>query len=104
MPLLEIVVQAPPLLEVILDQDGSPEVQLITGGLQGPPGLGADLFEQSFASAPVWIVNHNLARSPATVRVLTPGGIEVEASVTETSLNQIVISFASAQAGRVIIF
>ncbi len=61
-------------------------------------------FEQSFAAAPSWTVNHNLGRSPTAVRVLTPGGVEVEAEVTEISLNQIVVQFASPQAGRVVIF
>lgn len=71
-------------------------------GPTGPPGsVGA--FGQSFAMSPSWTVNHNLGRSPAAVRVLSPGGIEVEAEVAEISLNQIIVLFASAQAGRVIV-
>lgn len=38
MALLEIILQAPPLLEVIIEDDGPAEVELLTGGVQGPPG------------------------------------------------------------------
>lgn len=61
-------------------------------------------FEATFAAAPSWTVNHNLARRPTAVRVLSPGGVECEAEVIETTLNQLVVIFASAQAGRVIVF
>jgi len=50
-----------------------------------------------------WTINHNLGRNPVAVRVLSPGGIEVIASVLNVSVNQVVVSFASAQAGSVII-
>ena len=61
-------------------------------------------YEASFAAALSWTVNHNLGRVVSAVRLLSPGGVEVEAQVVETSLNQIVVSFASAQAGRVVVF
>ena len=68
------------------------------------PGDGAAAFGQTFSAAPSWTVNHNLGRSPAAVRVLGPGGVEAEADVTETTLNQVIVSFASPQAGRVVVF
>ena len=92
---VEVLGSSPTLVEVITEG---------TQGVRGLPGAGVEPFEQAFAASPSWTVNHNLARRPSTVRVLTPGGIEAQASVTDTSLNQLVISFASAQAGRVVIF
>lgn len=73
-------------------------------GDEGPPGPGAIPFEQTFASAPSWTVNHNLGRSPASVRVVTPGGIQIEADISEISVNQVIVSFSVPHAGRVMIF
>lgn len=61
-------------------------------------------FTATFSAALQWIVNHNLARRPMSVRVLTVGGVEVEAEVVDMTDNQCIVSFASAQAGRVIVF
>jgi hypothetical protein len=52
----------------------------------------------------VWTVNHNLGRSPGSVRVLSPGGVELFADVLETSLNQLTVSFVVALTGRVLVF
>ena len=58
-------------------------------------------FEQVFSSAAsIWTVNHNLGYRP-NVQVLTLGGLEIEALVQHTSVNQAVVHFSSAQTGRV---
>ncbi len=51
-----------------------------------------------------WTVNHNLGRSPGSVRVLSAGGIELFCDVVETSTNQLTVSFVVAQTGRVLVF
>lgn len=51
-----------------------------------------------------WTVNHNLGRSPGSVRVLSAGGVELFCDVLETSLNQLTVSFVVAQTGRVLVF
>lgn len=84
--------------------DAPSVVRVMAVGTQGPAGAGvATPFEQNFAAAASWTVNHNLGRRPASVRVLTPGGVEAEADVTEISLNQVIVSFAAPQAGRAIV-
>ena len=57
-------------------------------------------FEQAFASALSWIVNHNLGREPF-VSVLNTGGSELIAEVQHTSINQSIVYFSAAQAGRI---
>lgn len=69
----------------------------VSGG--DPPSLVFDFGSPSSS----WIVNHNMARSPSSVRVLSIGGVEVEAQVTETSTNQLVVQFSSPQVGRVVV-
>ncbi len=67
----------------------------------GPPG-DAEPYEQTFASSASWTVNHNLARS-VVAQVLSPGGVEVEAAVTYVSVNQLVVSFSTPYAGKVVV-
>lgn len=50
-----------------------------------------------------WTVNHNFGRAPASVRVLSIGGVEMIADVVETSVNQVVISFAAPISGRAVL-
>lgn len=73
-------------------------VQTSVGGGDSP----ALLFDFGSPSSS-WIVNHNMSRSPSSVRVLSVGGVEVEAQITETSLNQLVVQFSSPQTGRVVV-
>lgn len=74
-------------------------------GIQGPPGGGAGgvtPFDYVQASAALtWTINHNFGRNPVSVRVMTAGGVEVEAEVIDTSINQTVVLFKTPQAGRV---
>jgi hypothetical protein len=73
-------------------------------GPKGADGVGANPFEfiQSSAASQ-WTVNHNLGYRPSSIRVLSPGGIEMEAEVNEISLNQIIVIFLAPMAGRVVI-
>lgn len=48
-----------------------------------------------------WTVNHNLGRRPASVAVLSVGGVEVNAAVTHISINQLIVEFAAPQVGSV---
>lgn len=54
-------------------------------------------------SSAFWIVNHNLGRSPASVRVLSAGGVEISCDVVETSINQLTISLIQPQIGRALV-
>lgn len=74
--------------------------------LQGPPGRdssagGARFTHTQATAASTWTVNHNMGVRPAAVSVLSPGGVEVEATVTHISLNQLIITFAAPYAGTV---
>lgn len=68
-------------------------------GPQGPAGL--DLHyahEQSVASA-MWTVNHSLGKFPS-VTVVDSSGREVEGDVSHTNVNQTVLTFGAAFAGK----
>lgn len=72
----------------------------------GPPGptgaTGGEPFE-FFQNTPAmtWTVNHNFGRFPAAVMVLSPGGVEVEALVTNVNANQLVVQFVIPYTGSV---
>lgn len=66
----------------------------------GTGGTGVASFEQAFTSALTWTVNHNLGREPF-VNVLSTGGSELLAEIQHTSVNQFIVYFSSAQAGRI---
>jgi len=74
---------------------------LPVAAIVGPPGAAASSFEhvQSVASAS-WTVNHNLGRWPSAVTIVSPGGVEVDATVTHVTTAQLTIEFASPFAGR----
>lgn len=71
-------------------------------GPEGPAGpAGGAEFEQEFSSPLIqWLVNHNLGKRPV-VSVMNTGGIEVIADIQHTSINQLVVNFSSAIAGRI---
>lgn len=50
-----------------------------------------------------WIVNHNLGRSLASVRVLTVGGVEMLCDVVEASPNQVVLTFSQPFSGKALV-
>lgn len=102
------VVETPTTVEVT-EQKAS-AVVLVTGGKQGipgppgPMGPGATVYSYVPPSPlALWVVNHNLGYYPSSVRVLSPGGVEVNAEVVDISINQLQIIFSSAQSGRALI-
>lgn len=72
-------------------------------GPQGPTGpTGGNQYVHVQSSALVtWTVNHNLGHYP-DVTILSVGGIEVVAGIAHQSLNQFLVTFASAQSGQAI--
>jgi hypothetical protein len=68
-------------------------------GDPGPigPSASAYVFTQNTPSD-TWIINHNLGYKPA-VELLTVGGVEFDASVTHTSINQTIVNIAMPIAG-----
>lgn len=78
----------------------TPEGQAVAA-IVGPPGSPGKSFQHVQASPSAeWIVNHNLGVRPS-VTVLSPGGVEVSASVIHASPNQLRVSFAQPQSGSV---
>lgn len=98
--------QTTPSYLPVPDVDTPTPIAIVVGprGNTGPPGTGSAplIFDQPSLASP-WIVNHNLARSPGGVRVLSVGGIEIYADVIETSPNQVQIFFAQPTAGKALI-
>ncbi len=70
--------------------------------IQGPPGqngaAGGSFTYTQVSPSLLWIVNHNLGFHPV-VALLSPGGLEIEASIQHTSLNQFTAAFNTPQAG-----
>lgn len=50
-----------------------------------------------------WIVNHNLGRATASVRVLTVGGVEMQCDVLDASPNQVVLTFSQPFSGKALV-
>lgn len=71
-------------------------VKIAVPGLQGPAGSGY-IHTQGSASD-TWTINHNLGFRP-NVELFTAGGVEFEAEVIHTTLNQCIVYLATAIAG-----
>lgn len=85
-----VVVNQP--MQVVVVHDGP-------RGLPGPPGAsGAGFGFQQTTPAASWIINHNLGFRPA-VELFTVGGVEFDADVQHTSMNQTVVSLTLPLAG-----
>jgi hypothetical protein len=74
--------------------------EIVSGppGPQGPSGVSPTFLYTQVLPSNIWTINHNLGFRP-DVFILNTGGNEVEASVTHTSENTVIIYFASAMAG-----
>lgn len=74
------------------------------GSVSPPPGGGpvATAFYDHTQTSPsvLWVVNHNLGYKPSAT-VLSPGGVEVIATIEHQSVNQLRVSFAVPQTGTV---
>lgn len=69
--------------------------------ISGTAGGAPASYEQGFAAAALsWTVNHNLGREPF-VMILNNGGAELIAEIQHVSINQLIVYFSSAQAGRI---
>lgn len=68
-------------------------------GAAGADGAAQDFEHVQSGASAEWIINHNFGYEPL-VSVLSPGGVEMEASIVHVSTNQVRVYFASAQAGR----
>lgn len=110
-----VVLSAPDVASVVLTGfnagplvlKGIPEHELrvqLYPFFQGPPGnggSGAPSYDQVYASASSWVINHNLGFRPS-VKALTVGGVEMWVEVIHVSLNQAIVYFDTPTAGRVI--
>jgi hypothetical protein len=76
--------------------------QVIIPGPKGTDGAAAAkfVFTQTEASD-TWTVNHNLGTKPLT-SVLSSGGLEIEALVLHTTVNQLTVQLNSPFTGQVI--
>lgn len=76
----------------------------VVGGAPGPAGPAGDssIKINQLVASDSWTINHNLGRNPL-VTVLSVGGVEVEATVTHTSLNQLIVSFNIPTAGSALL-
>jgi hypothetical protein len=105
----DIIVQVSPPAPVVIQVAPPPPVSIAvsTSGPQGPPGPagpvgGSPLVFTQITPAASWAVNHNRGRR-VSVTVLSPGGVEVDAAVTNVSDNQVQIDFAAPASGQAII-
>jgi len=67
----------------------------------GPATNSTELFEQAI-SASTWTINHNQGRYPS-IDVIDSAGTHVIGDISYTSLNQAVVTFDNAFAGKAII-
>ena len=80
-------------------QVNSPDGIIQVNGLQGLRGdLAASYKHTQTTPASTWTINHNLGRTPS-IQLLTVGSVEFFADITHTSLNQAVVTLATATAG-----
>lgn len=90
------------VVEVLVDQVSVVEVVGVgpqgQQGPVGPPGVPLSYLHTQASAASTWTVNHNLGFVP-TATVYSVGGVEVEAEIAHTSVNQAVIQFVTPTAG-----
>lgn len=86
--------------QVLRQADGTRIIR-VSSGPPGPLAAGSTGFTHTQSSASAdWTVSHNLGFRPI-VAVLTPGGVEVEADVVHTSVNQLHVYLAAPATGSV---
>jgi len=87
-------------------------VETVTGVLKvvsaGPPGpqgpigpVGGQFVHSQGSPSGTWTINHNLGFRP-NVTLLDTGGVEFDATVVHTSVNQAIATLAPALAGTAI--
>jgi len=81
---------------------GTTEAAILNFQLEaGPATNSTTVFDQS-SSASTWTINHNQGRYPS-VDVLDSAGTHVIGDISYTSLDQVVVTFENAFAGKAII-
>jgi hypothetical protein len=77
----------------------SPVVEVVSKGIQGPPGQSGGFYthEQAVASD-TWVIPHFLGYFPA-VTVIDSAGDEVEGAITYTNQNTVTITFSAPFTG-----
>lgn len=85
---------------VAVDPETGTAYRIATNSLGGGGGGAVNYLHSQASSSATWTVNHNLGFRPV-VSVRSPGGVEVEAEVTHTSVNQCVVTFAAPYTGSV---
>ncbi len=72
-------------------------------GIQGPTGPSASIYSQSFASATVWTVIHNLGTTDITWAAYDNTGESIFPTVSVVDANTVTMTFAPAEAGTAVI-
>lgn len=85
---------------VVVDTGDGTASRVSPAGFGGGGGGGANYLHTQSAASQTWTVNHNLGFRPG-VSVRSPGGVEVDAEVTHTSVNQCVVAFSAPATGSV---
>lgn len=77
-----------------------PQIRVVAVGVQGPagPGSNAGYNHVQGPASNIWTINHNLGYRPS-VELFTTGGVEFEAEVIHTTVNQCVVYLAVSIAG-----
>lgn len=90
------IILSPSVTEVIMP----PQMEVVVG-TRGLPGInGAGFLHTQASPSAEWIVNHNLGFRPSAT-VLSPGGLEVIASIIHVSALQLRVTFGLPQTGSV---
>lgn len=88
---------------VKLAEEGNLDKIVAVIGPSGPAGAGQPYVHTQSSALATWTVNHNRGWKPASVSVLTPGGIEMNADIVHVSNTQILVNFAAPQTGSVLV-
>ena len=91
-PVLPVSVTTSPHAVILVPVPGVP-------GPRGPAGTGGLTYTQSSPAA-TWTITNTLGRYPAAITVVV-GGEVVDADMEIPDINTVVITFGSAQSGRV---
>lgn len=68
-------------------------------GPTGPAGVAALYLHTQVTPAATWTINHSRGAIPAATTVLTVGGVEMDAEIVHTTVNQTQVLFVVATAG-----
>lgn len=97
-----IYVQPPANPVVAVIPPGRPGVIVVPQpGPPGPPGSGTGVVYTQGTPASTWTINTALGRKPYSVMIMDTNGNEIGSDVSFPSNSQIVVTFATPQAGSV---